>query len=145
VLSASSATTAPITGKLNAVISSGVFQNEVVTGATTGETLTVTSITVPTYVVDVSQIWYSVSGTAVVGLQWGNSTPAFASFAMLAGTGALTKNVMPGRFAPSAFVAALPNPNGNIYLSTYGVAAKGTYHIILDLHKQAGFSQRPVY
>lgn len=133
-----------LTGKLNVVMSSGVFQNgDLVTGATSGETAVINTITTPTYVVDVDSVWYSVLSPALVALEWGNSTPSFASFAMLSGNGFLTKQNLPGRFASS--VSGLPNPNGNIYISTYGVGAKGGYHIIIDLHKAAGFSQRPVY
>jgi hypothetical protein len=132
-----------LSGKLTVIVNSGVFTNEVVTGAISGETLTVTSITTPTYVVDVSSIWYSVSSGAMVGLEWGNSTPSFASFTMLSGNGFLSKQNLPCRFAPA--VTGPASPNGNLYVSTYGVGIKGGYHIVLDLHKEAGFSQRPVY
>lgn len=133
------------TGKLVVTaVSNGTFSGtEVVTGQYYGKSITLTSITTPTYVLELNSIWFSISAGASVGLQWGNTTPSYATFAMLAGTGYRTKQSLTSMSMNPTNSSALVNPNGNLYISTYGIPNKGTYWIEALFKKTQGFSGIP--
>jgi hypothetical protein len=138
----------PSIGRLNVVVDSGTFAAaETVQGNTFNNSIIVASIIVPTYVVDVTSVTYSVTGAnAKVALEWANSS-ASVTMTTLSGSGYIGRNNnnnLSMRFT-LAQVPALTNPNGNIYISTYGIPAKGGYSVLLELRKAAGFAQRPVY
>ena len=77
------------------------------------------------------------------------STPAYGNAAvqpyagyptalLLSESGYMGRNALQAEITPSPSVVF---PDGNIYLSTYGVANGSTYSIILEFRKQIGFSQ----
>lgn len=129
-------------GALTVTSNSAAFTNgETITGAVSGHSAVLANpaTTVPTYVLDITSIWYSISAGAKVDLVYddgGTKRPILPLF----GNGYYGKN---------DFGVKVPNntavPNGNLYVSTYGVGAKGGYSIIVELKKVKGFAPRPVY
>lgn len=129
-------------GKLDVILTSGTFTTENINGSTLNTTATVASVTVPTYFVDVHQVWYSVNGIGKVGLEFANAT-TFSTALTVSGNGYFGPSQLPGLLKSSQ--TALVNPNGNLYVSTYGTPAKGGYSLVLELRKAAGFSPKPGY
>jgi hypothetical protein len=133
--------TATVNGAITVTSNSAAFTNgETVTGEKSGLSvvLTAAGTTVPTYLIDIESVWFSVTGTGKVELAFddaGTKKPVLH----LNGTGYYGRNQL-----SSAFPNIMAVPNGNLYISTYGVPAKGGYCLIVDLRKQAGFAPRPV-
>jgi hypothetical protein len=129
----------PVAQKIRIVVDSGTFSGTEVVNGAGGFFETLLSITTPTYLLDIDEVWYSVTGTAKVELAFddnGTKKP----FLHLAGTGTYSRNTFSTKIPNNSAV-----PNGNLYVSTYGVGAKGGYCLLVELRKQAGFAPRPVY
>jgi len=95
--------------------------------------------------------WWSVTGAAAtsVGVEFDNANTSLTDEAIrVAGSGYFGKNQLPELILP-AFATRTVNSSigatGNIDVSTYGVAAKGGYTLVLEFRKVAGFAGRPVY
>lgn len=98
-----------------------------------------TSVVVPTYIVDIRSIWYDVHG-GKVELEWGDGA-GFKTIITLSGQGYFGKNALGTSLRNNASA-----PNGNIYITTHGLPAHtGGYSIVLELAKRDGYAQRPVY
>lgn len=99
------------------------------------------SITTPVYKVSVRSIWWNVAGTGMVELEWlGNSI--YNPIITLTGSGYFGENALPTLIPNNA---ADPVTVGNIYASTFGLPASGSYTVVLELAKLNGYAQRPVY
>lgn len=128
-------------GQLSVVVDSGTFQTSEVISGTQVPTYapTILNITTPVYMVHIRSISYSVNGTAKVELAFddsGTKRPAV----ILSGSGYIGANELPSRIPNTAAV-----PNGNLYVSTYGVGNLGGYTVIVELRKGTGFASRPGY
>ncbi len=115
--------------------------NDVIHGDREGSgTATVTAVTDPRRVLSIDSILWSVNGpNATVGLECSNGS-IFDTVFMLSGQGYYGRNEMDAPIQPS-----LGDSDGNLYLSTYNVPAKGGYSITLTLRKSQGFASSPGY
>lgn len=122
-------------------ILTGTFSNtEIITGAESNCSITLNTITVPAYVLSIDQVWFDIPDSVVVGLEFDNNgTPTTVL--------PLTDQGIYGRaeFWNGLKINNLFNPsNGNLYVSTYGLGAKQAYSVVVELHKDKGFAQRPM-
>lgn len=133
----------PVTGNLTVVLVGA--NNFTGTDAVIGsrqytEEVDLDAAVTPTYLLSIESITWNVVGDGKVELEWGNSSPAYATAITLAGNGYYGRNL----FGPP-----IPNniasPNGNLYVSTHGTPAKGGYSMVIELRKDAGFSSRSNY
>lgn len=95
--------------------------------------------------------WWSVTGAAAtsVGIEFDNANTSLTDEAVrVAGTGYFGKNNLPELILPALATRTVNSSigaTGNIDISTYGIAAKGGYTLVLEFRKVAGFAGRPVY
>lgn len=95
--------------------------------------------------------WWSVTGAAAtsVGVEFDNANTSLTDEAIrVAGTGYFGKNQLPELILPAAATRTVNSSigaTGNIDISTYGIAAKGGYTLVLEFRKVSGFAGRPVY
>jgi hypothetical protein len=83
--------------------------------------------------------WWSISGNStgsVISVEFANSDCAFTA----SGTGWFGKGNIPEAITPGNAYAT-----GDILVSTYGLSAKSGYTLVLDIRKELGFAQRPIY
>jgi hypothetical protein len=119
----------------------GFENNDVVTGNREGSgTATVTAVTSPRRVLSIDSVLWSVNGpNASVGLECSNGSAFDTSF-MLSGQGYYGRNELDAPIPPT-----LSDSNGNLYISTYNIPAKGGYSITLTLRKTQGYASPPGY
>jgi hypothetical protein len=118
-----------------------IANNDVLLGDRSGATFTVTNDgAVPDRpVVSIIGAWWSVNGSpnTSISVEFANADCAFTA----SGTGWFGKGSL-----PEAIRTGVPaNASGDISVSTYGLLAKGGYTLVLDLRKEKGFGQRPIY
>jgi len=104
-------------------------------------TFTISTITTPAYRLDLQSVWFSISGTAKVGVEFANGS-AFGTALLLAGTGYYGRNELQAKLPANSII---PSANGNLYISTYGVANLGGYSLTIELKKSSGYAGRPQY
>ena len=82
--------------------------------------------------------WWSINGSpnTSISVEFANSDCAFTA----SGTGWFGKANI-----PEAIKAGNASATGDITVSTYGALAKGGYTLVLDIRKEKGFGQRPIY
>jgi hypothetical protein len=108
----------------------------------------VTAVVSPPRKLTIDSLLWSIQGGSIggagseakVGIEFANSS-AFYTAITLTGDGYYGRNDLDAPLTPDP----LPNFNGNIYVSTYGVAALGGYSIVLSCRKVQGYAQAPVY
>ena len=127
-------------GVLTIVIDSGTFQSSETLTGDRGYAPTILNITTPTYVAHVAAVEWAISGSALVALEYANSSGKVQA-CVLSGQGSLGKNAG----IATSLKNAVPNTDGNLYVSTANVAANGGYTLIVELHKGQGFAGKPVY
>jgi hypothetical protein len=79
---------------------------------------------------------------AKAGLEFANST-VFSTALMLSEVGDFGEAA--SGWAKTKIFPLPVNPNGNLYVSTYGIPANGGYHIFVELRKEQGFAPVPQY
>lgn len=117
-----------------------IANNDVLLGDRSGASFTVTNdgAVLDRAVVSIIGAWWTVNGSpnTSISVEFANSDCAFTA----SGTGWFGKANIPEAIKPgNAF------GTGNITVSTYGLLAKGGYTLVLDLRKEHGFGQRPLY
>lgn len=115
--------------------------SEVVTGTRSARSANTTAFTVPARTLEIIGAEWSCDGNTKIGVEFANSS-AFSTALMLCGNGYMGSNQQPMKVGPPATLTA---PNGNIYISTYSVPAKGGYTLLLRLRKSAGFARTSGY
>lgn len=133
---------APATNALTVVLGTGTLSNtEGITGDMLKRTAAINgTITIPQHLVDIRSILWNITAPAKIEVEWGLANGSFSPAITLAESGYFGENSLPSQIKNDA-----TGPNGNIYVSTHGLTAKGGYSLILELSKQAGFAQRPIY
>lgn len=114
--------------------------NDVLTGDRSNNAFTVAAGGAVSVTPKVSIIgaWWSVNGSpnTSISVEFVGADCAFTA----SGTGWFGKGNL-----PEAITSVGASANGNISVSTYGILAKGGYTLVLDLRKEQGFGQRPIY
>lgn len=128
-------------GILTVMVANGTFSGtEQVTGDRMKTTMPLASVTDPTHLIHIESIWWSVQGTGKVEVEWGGAGSTYKTAMVLAGEGYWGDNALNGIISND-----IASPNGNVYVSTHGLAAGGGYSLILRFQKGAGFAQHPIY
>lgn len=115
--------------------------NDVLTGELSNNAFTVgaAGAVLNRPVVSIIGAWWSINGSpnTSISVEFANADCAFTA----SGTGWFGKGNI-----PEAIKTGVPaNASGDITVSTYGLLAKGGYTLVLDIRKEAGFGQRPIY
>jgi hypothetical protein len=99
----------------------------------------VNAVTIPSRLLDLeSMVWSVTAGS--VELEWkGNAV--YTTAALLAGSGYTGKNALQAEITNDATSVV----DGNLYISTHGINAKGSYTVELELRKVQGFAERNTY
>jgi hypothetical protein len=115
--------------------------SDVLTGELSNNAFTVASdgAVLDRPVVSIIGAWWSVNGSpnTSISVEFANADCAFTA----SGTGWFGKGNIPEAIKTNS----LTNASGDITVSTYGLLAKGGYTLVLDLRKEKGFGQRPIY
>lgn len=119
--------------------SAAQFANgNVLTGDRSNNAFTIATAASVTPKVSIIGAWWSINGSpnTSISVEFANADCAFTA----SGTGWFGKGNI-----PEAIKSGAAGATGDITVSTYGIIAKGGYTLVLDLRKEAGFGQRPIY
>lgn len=125
--------------------------NDVITGARSNNAFTVGAADAVSdqAILALTGATWSVPSTASVGVEFGNANTSLTDEAIrVSGSGFFGKNALPFSILPAAATRTVNSSigaTGDINISTYGIAAKGGYTLILEFRKQSGFGQQPIY
>jgi hypothetical protein len=123
---------------------------EVVNGTRTSPNVSFTTsaaVITPARLLSIKSASWSVTSNnqqveAKAGLEFANST-VFSTALMLSEVGDFGEAA--SGWAKTKIFPLPVNPNGNLYVSTYGIPANGGYHIFVELRKEQGFAPVPQY
>lgn len=127
---------------LRLVNATGIFEaGENIIAGRFNTTIVANSINIGTYRTAIrGLIWDIHTVGAKVELAWGNSSAKVAAMT-LSGQGSIG-----GKYQfPTIITNDVPATDGNLYLSTFGLAANSGYTLIVELSKGEGFGQPPIH
>lgn len=126
----------------------GTFSNTEVVNGTRNPNTTVTmsaNTITPARLLSLKSVhWAIVSNNqnveAKVGLEFANAT-VFQTALMCSETGEIGEHF--SGWVKTKILPTVVSPNGNLYISTYGLPDKGGYEIQVELRKEQGFAEIP--
>ena|SRR5579872_7120916 len=100
----------------------------------------VNAVSIPARLLELESIQWSVTPNTSVELEWkGNG--AYTTAGIFTESGYNGRNALQTEIINNSAVVQ----DGNLYISTHNIGTKGSYTLLLELRKTAGFAQRPVY